>query len=46
MIDEKMKAISGSTEKATMSADELDEVLNNMKTASLEELRDASSVVV
>lgn len=45
LIDEKMKAISGSTEKATMSADELDEVLNNMKTASLEELRDASSAL-
>ena len=45
LIDEKMKAISGSTEKATMSADKLDEVLNNMKTASLEELRDASSAL-
>ena len=43
LIDERMKALNGDTEKATMSADKLDDVLNNMKSASLSELRDASA---
>ena len=43
LIDERMKALDGNTEKATMSAEKLEQVLGDMKTASLEELRDAAA---
>lgn len=43
LIDERMKALNGDTEKSAMSTEKLNEVLGNMKTASLKELRDASA---
>lgn len=43
LIDERMKTLNGDTEKSTMSTEKLNEVLGNMKTASLKELRDASA---
>ena len=43
LIDERMKALDGNTEKASMSAEKLEQVLGDMKTASLEELRDAAA---
>lgn len=43
LIDERMNALNGDTEKSAMSTEKLNEVLGNMKTASLKELRDASA---
>lgn len=43
LIDERMKALNGETEKSAMSTEKLNEVLGNIKTASLKELRDASA---
>lgn len=43
LIDERMKALNGDTQKSAMSTEKLNEVLENIKTASLEDLRDASA---
>ena len=43
LIDERIKALNGDTEKSAMSTEKLNEVLGNIKTASLKELRDASA---
>lgn len=43
LIDERMKVLNGDTEKSAMSTEKLNEVLGNIKTASLKELRDASA---
>ena len=43
LIDERMKALNGDTEKSAMSTEKLNEVLGDMKTASLKDLRDASA---
>lgn len=42
-IDERMKALDGSTEQAAMSSERLEEVLGNIETSSLEDLTSASS---
>ena len=41
-IDNRMKALNGDTQTAAMSSEKLNDVLNNMKTASLDELKEAS----
>lgn len=43
LIEQRMNAIDGAAKKSAMSTEKLDEVLGNIKTASLEELRDASA---
>ena len=43
LIDERMKSLNGDTQKSAMSAEKLNEVLENIKTASLEDLRNASA---
>lgn len=43
LIDERMKALNGDTQKSAMSAEKLNEVLENIKTSSLEDLRGASA---
>ena len=43
LIDERMKALNGDTEKSAISTEKLNKVLDDMKTASLKELRDASA---
>lgn len=45
LIDERMKALNGDTQKSAMSTEKLNEVLGDIKTASLEELRDASAAL-
>ena len=42
VIDNRMKALNGDTQTAAMSSEKLNDVLNNMKTASLDELKEAS----
>jgi TP901 family phage tail tape measure protein len=43
LIEQRMNAIDGAAKKSAMSTEKLNEVLGNIKTASLEELRDASA---
>ena len=43
LIDERLKALKGNTEQATMSTQKLNEILDNMKTASLDDLKAASA---
>lgn len=43
LIDERMKSLSESTDDASMSSEKLDEVLGDIKTAPLKDLREASS---
>ena len=42
VIDNRMKALNGDTQTAAMSSEKLNDVLNNMKAASLDELKEAS----
>ncbi len=44
-VDEQMKVYANTTEKAVMSETKLADVLNNIKTSSLDELRDASAAL-
>lgn len=43
LIEQRMNALDGAAKKSAMSTEKLNEVLGNIKTASLEELRDASA---
>lgn len=43
MLDERLSAFKDNTEKSAMSAEKLNEVLSNMKTASLDDLKAASA---
>ena len=42
LIDNRLKALKGDTEEASMSTEKLNEVLGNIKTASLDDLKAAS----
>lgn len=41
-VEERLQSVSGAADKSVMSAEELDDVLSNIKTASLQQLQTAS----